>query len=488
MATTSIAGVGSISSAGIGSGLDVNSIITQLMAVESQPLTLLQQKASSLQTELSTYGSMKSQYSTLSDKINALLSPTLWSATTATSDDTSAVKVATASNAQAGSYAVAVNALATVQTVTSTALASSDATLSEGTLTIELGSWSGNPPSTFTAKSGSAPVTVTIGPGDTSLASIRDKINAAGAGVVASIINDASGARLSLRSAATGAENGFRITASETVDDGNPATGLSMLGFDPSSGSSTLSLTQAAGNASATINGIAVSSASNTLSNVIDGLTVSLLKPTAAPVNVGVAPDTNAIKTAITDFVTAFNGLAGFIHTQTAYDPTAKKGGALQGDQATLSIQNQLRGVVNLASSASSVFSTLSDIGITMQADGTLATDSTKLDNALGNLPELKKLLYTDGADSASSGFMRRFQQVAYAALSVDGVFAARTAGLNASLQRNSKAQDDMQTRLAATQARLQAQYTALDAQMSQLNGLSNYVSQQIAAMTKSSA
>src|SRR5574337_1771867 len=120
MATTSIAGVGSISSAGIGSGLAVNSIITQLLAVESRPLTLLQQKASSLQSELSTYGSMKSQYSTLGDKVNALLSPTLWSATTATSDDASAVKVATASNAQAGSYAVTGNALATSQTVAST--------------------------------------------------------------------------------------------------------------------------------------------------------------------------------------------------------------------------------------------------------------------------------------------------------------------------------------------------------------------------------
>src|SRR5574340_1056286 len=399
MATTSVAGVGSISSAGIGSGLDVNSIITQLMAVESQPLTLLQKQASSLQTELSTYGSMKSQYSTLSDKVDALLSPALWSATTATSDDPASVKVATASNAQSGGYAVAVSALATAQTVTAAAVASSAATLNEGTLTIELGSWSGSAPSTFTPKSGGSPVTVTIGPGDTSLASIRDKINAAGAGVVASIITDANGARLSLRSAATGADNAFRITASETVDDGNPATGLSMLGFDPSAGASTMSLTQAAGNASATINGIAISSASNTLSNVVDGLTVNLLKPTAAPVNVGVAPYTNAMKTAITDFVTAFNGLAGFIHTQTAYAATAKKGGALQGDQATLSIQNQLRSVINLPSSASSVFSTLSDIGITMQADGTLATDSTKLDNALGNLPELKKLLYADGAD-----------------------------------------------------------------------------------------
>ncbi len=486
MATSSVSGIGSISSAGIGSGLDVNSIITQLMAVESQPLTLLQNQATSLKSELSTYGSMKSQYATLRDKANALLAPTLWSATTATSDDTGSVKVASTSNAQTGSYSVAVSRLATTQTLTSTAVASPGATLGEGTLTIELGSWSSDATPAFTAKSGSAPATVTIGPGDTSLAAIRDKINAAGAGVTASIITDASGARLSLRSTDTGAENGFRITAAESVDDGDPATGLSMLGYDAAAGSSPMGLAQSATNAAATINGIAISSARNTLSNVVDGLTLTLVKPTATAVNVGVATDTNAIKTAITDFVTAFNGLASFIRTETAYDSGSKTGGPLQGDQATLALQSQLRSVINQPSSASSTWSVLSQIGISMQADGTLAADSTKLDNALGNLPELKKLLYADGPDSASSGFVRRFKRIADAALSMDGVFAARNAGINASLQRNGKAQDDMQTRLDATQARLRAQYTALDAQMSQLNGLNSYVTQQIAAMTKS--
>ena len=332
MTTTSISGVGSLNSAGIGSGLDVNSIVTQLMAVESRPLTLLQRQASSLQTELSAYGSMKSQFSTLGDKVTALLSSSLWTATTAASDDSASVKVASASNAQSGSYAVTVGALACSQALTSTAVASSGATVGTGTLTIELGSWSGDPPSAFASNAAASPVTVTIGTGDATLAGIRDKINASGAGVLASIVSDASGARLSLRSKDTGAESGFRITAQESVDDGNPATGLSSLGYDPSAGVSTMTLAQAAHNASATINGIAVSSASNTLSDVVDGLTMSLLKPTTGPVNVAVGPDTAGIKSAITGFVAAFNGLAGFIHAQTGYDATSKTGGALQGD------------------------------------------------------------------------------------------------------------------------------------------------------------
>lgn len=489
MATTSISGVGSISSAGVGSGLDVSSIVTQLMAIEQRPMTLLQNRASELKTELSTYGTMKSKYADLSSSVDSLLDPTLWSGTTASSDDATSVGVSSTSGAQAGVYAVTVANLATGQTVTSAALSASTSTLSAGTLQIELGSWSGagSPPSTFTAKSGASPVTVAIGAGD-SLATIRDKINAAGAGVSATIITDANGARLSLRSADTGAANGFRVVATETVDDGSASTGLSKLGFDPSAGVTTMSLSQSARNASATINGIAVSSATNTLANVVDGLTLNLNKVPTGTVNVTVAADTASVKSAITSFVTSFNALAGYIRTQTAYDATSKTGGTLQGDQATLSLQSQLRTVLNLSSSASSTWSRLSDIGITIQSNGTLATDSTKLGSALGNLTELKKLFYTDGTTSANSGFARRFQRVADAALSFGGVFDSRNASLNASLDLNTKQQDSMQTRLNATEARLRAQYTALDTTMSKLNGMSSYITQQITQMNKSTA
>ncbi len=486
--TTSISGVGTVSSAGVGSGLDVSSIVTQLMAVESQPLTLLQNRATDLKAELSTYGTIKSKYSDLSTAVDALLNPGLWTGTTASSDDTSSVGASSTGTAAAGVYAINVSNLATGQTLTSGAVGASSSTLGAGTLTIESGTWSGSatPPSTFTAKSGATPVTLTIGASD-SLATIRDKINAAGAGISASIINDASGARLSLRSSDTGVANGFRVTATETSDDGNSATGLSMLGFDPSAGVTTMTLSQSARNASATINGIAVTSASNTLTNVIDGLTFTLRKQPAGTVNVTVASDTASVKTAITGFVTAFNALASYIHSQTAYDATNKTGGPLQGDQSALAMQSQLRAVLNEGSTASTTWSRLSDIGVTIQSDGTLATDSTKLGNALGNLPELKKLFFTDGTTTAASGFARRFQHIADAALSFGGVFDSRTQSLNASLDLNGKQQDAMQTRLNATQARLRAQYTALDTTMGKLNSLSSYITQQITLMNKSS-
>lgn len=497
MATSSVSGSATLSSAGIGSGLDVNTIISKLMTVESAPLTLLQDQATSLNAKLSSFGKLQSYFSTMRDKANALTSTTLWNGTTASSSDATAVKASTSSGtaAAAGSYAVSVNRLATSQTVTSTALPSGS-TLSAGTLTIELGTWTGGtaasgttpatPPTGFTAKTGSSAITVDIGDGDTSLTAVRDKINAAGAGVVATIVTDSTGSRLSLRSKETGAENAFRISATETIDDGQAASGLSALAYDATQASSPMTRSAEAANADATINGIAISSASNTLSNVVDGLTLTLQKATTSPVSIDVAADTASVKTAITDFVSAFNTVASFIRTQTAYNADTKTGGDLQGDSGALAIQAQLRAVINQGSSASSVFSRLSDVGIAMKSDGTLETNATKLDNALGNLGELKKVLVTDGATAAESGFVRRFKNLADAALGSDGVFDSRTAGMRTSVTRNTKSQEAMEARLALTEARLRKQYSALDTTMAQMSTLSSYLTQQITAFNNS--
>lgn len=485
---SSVSGTGTISSAGLGSGLDVAGIVTQLMAIERRPLEQLQTQADTLKTRLSTVGKLQANFAELQSKANALTSTTLWGGTTATASDT-AVKVATGTGAVAGSYAVQVDRLAVGQTVTSALQASSSATLGEGTLTIELGRYGdGSPAADFTPKTGSTAISIAIGPGETSLAAIRDKINAAGAGVTAALVTDANGTRLSLRSRETGAENAFRIGVSETADDGNPATGLSALAYDATVAGSAMTRSTAAANAELSVNGIAISSTSNTLNNVIDGLTLSLTRTTTSPVDVSVTEDTESVKKAVTEFVTAFNTLASFIRTQTAYNADSKTAGALQGDQSTLALQSQLRNVLNQGSSASSAWSRLSDIGIAMKADGTLESNATKLGNALGNLGELRKLLAADGATDAESGFVRRFKRLADAALSSEGMFATRTATIQASVNRNEQSQDAMELRLEKTQQRLQAQYSALDTTMSRLNNLSSYLTQQISALGASSS
>ena len=484
---TSVSGVGSITSTGIGSGLNVTDILDRLMAVEQRPLTLLQTAGTSLGTKLSNVGKLQGYFATLRDKANVLTSPTLWSGTTATSADTSAVTVATTSNAVAGSHVVNVSRLAVGQTVTSAALPAASSTLGEGTLTIALGSYgAGEPASDFTPKADSSAVRISIGAGETSLSAIRDKINSAGAGVTASLVTDASGTRLSLRSKETGAENAFRISVAEAGGGSDAATGLSALGYDASADSAPMARTTTAANAALSVNGIALSSASNTLTNVVDGLTLNLVKPSTGDVAVSVATDTASAKTAITDFVSAFNTLASFIRTQTAYNADSKTAGALQGDQGTLSLQSQLRSVLNEGSSASSAWSRLSDIGLVMKTDGTLETSATKLDNALGNMAELKKLMAGDGSTSAEMGFVRRFKNLADAALGSSGLFESRNSSLQTSIARNSKSQDAMEQKLEKTRARLQAQYAALDTKMASLNNLSTYMTQQITQMNKS--
>jgi flagellar hook-associated protein 2 len=489
VSTISSGNVGSVSSLGVGSGLDANTIISKLMAAESQPLTDMQTQDVVLQTQVSTFGQIQSLFADLQTASQTLASPTLWNQTAGSSSDSTSVAVATSSggSAVAGSYSVAVSQLASVQTATSTAFASSSSTLSSGSLTIELGTWAGNPATGFTAQTGATPVTVTIDPANTSLAAIRDAINAAGAGVTATIITDSNGARLSLQSSASGAVNGFRITATEDVNDGNPATGLSALGFDAQA-ASPMTLNQSAQDAQATINGIAITSASNTLTNVIDGLTITLNRQTSANVNLSVAPDNTSAQKGIDSFVSAYNALASYLQTQTKYDDSTKTAGPLQGNRTAVTLENQLRAVLNQASTASSQYAMLSDIGITMQRDGTLLADPAKVSSALANRAELKKLFAAVGPDNASSGFMVRFRNLTNAVLGTGGAIDGATSSLQSELKDRGTTEAAMQQRLADTQARLTAQYQALDAQMANLNSLSSYITTQIALWNKPAA
>lgn len=496
MTTTPSTTTGSISSAGIGSGLDVKGIISSLMAVESQPLQLLQNAASTVSTEISAVGQIQSLTSALSDKAHALSSTTLWTQTTSSTSDSSVVTADTSGGtAAAGDYQVSVQQLAQGQTAT---LAAPATALNAGTIVIQLGTYTTDtavPPNTTFAPAGAASAPITIGAGDTSLASIRDKINAAGAGVSASIVTDASGSRLSLRSTTTGAVNGFQITATETVDDGNPSTGLSALNLDASTGAanSQLTLNQFAQDAKATVNGIAVTSSTNKLSNVSDGLSLTLLKTSATPVDVNVAADTASMHKAITDFVSAYSALQSYISLQTKYDAstavaagTARTDGPLQGDPSIVGFQNQLRAIVNTTSTTSSMFARLSDLGIAVQADGTLSVASdTKLTSALAHPDELSKLFSTYGTTNENTGIAVRFATLADNAVTVNGSLYSRADGLRGELSRNQKQQDDMQVHLDATQARLTAQYQALDTTMAQMTALSSYVSQQVALMQK---
>ena len=473
-----------ISSIGIGSGLDIESVITQLVAVERAPVTQLQKEATSLQTRLSTYGKLQSGMAALRDAASALTRASTWGATTGSSSDAAAVAVTTSASTLPGSYSIEVQRLASVQSNATKVFASADALVGEGTLHIELGTW-GAGQTSFTPKAGATAVDISVGPPAESLAQLRDKINASGSGVVASVLTDASGARLVLRSAATGESNGFRISVTDNDGNNSDGIGLSALAFDPSAGILTMAQALAAANAAASLNGLPIGSDSNTLSNVLDGMTLTLGKVTTAPVLVEAKSDTASIRKAFDTFVTAYNDLNKLVAEQTKYDAASKTAGALQGDSAAVSIRAQMRSLLGSSSSASALFTRLADVGFDVQTDGSIKLNDSKVNNGLANLAEMKKLFATsDLVTPANNGIATRLRAMADQVLSIDGSISTRTEGLRKRIDMNQDRQEQLEDRITLMEKRLRAQYTALDKQMASLNSLSNYVSQQIAALS----
>ena len=475
-----------LSSIGIGSGLDINSIITQLVAVEQVPLNKLKTEATSLQTKLTTYGKVQSYLSALRDASSALTRADTWGATTGTSSDPTAVAVTTSATTKTGNYALSVQSLAASQSNATATFANADAMVGAGSLRIELGTW-GTGQTSFTPKTGATAIDITIATPGASLAELRDQINAAGAGVTASVLSDANGARLVLRSTATGASNGFRIGVTDADGNNTNAAGLSALAFDPSAGVTTMAQALAAANASATLNNLPISSESNTLSNVLDGMTLTLNKVTTAPVQVTAAQDNTSMRKALDSFVTAYNDLNKLLVDQTKYDAGTKAAGGLQGDSAAVGIRAQMRAVIGSTGGVSTMFRRLSEIGFDVKLDGSLTLNDTKVNNALANVAETKKLFAnTDLLVPGNNGIATQMRALADRLIGVDGTVSSRSEGLRKRIDLNQDRQELLSDRIAAVEKRLRAQYTALDKTMGQLTGLSSYITQQFSARNNS--
>lgn len=504
MATSSISGsAGTLSSLGVGSGLDAESIVKQLVALERQPISRLQDQATKIQTKISAYSQVKSLVSGFQDAVRKMLDPGFWSSMKATSSDTTALTVSTSTGAASGNYSVSVSRLAASQSVVTNAAVPSatEALGGTGRLSIQLGSWSNTAEGGTTFNPGSADaVSIDVAAGD-SLEKIRDKINQAKAGVTATIVKDANGARLVTSSTQTGEANGFRITASATpaapaeAEDGTPieptpASGIvQALAYDPAQATSGTRLTQAAANAQATINGVDVSSASNTFSDVLTGLSLTVSKVTTAPVTLNVAQDNDAITQGFNDFATAYNSLASYLKNNTKYDETSKTGGTLQGDSMALSVLNQLRARLGSSNTASGAFGTLSSVGLQMSTSGTITVNTAKLNSALGNLEELKKFFTNTGTEGGTDiGLGNSLTSITRAMLDTEGPISTRTEGLRTTIKNNEKQQARLDDRAALYEKRLRAQYTALDKAMASITQQSGYVSQAIKALSNSSS
>lgn len=476
-----------ITSLGIGSGLDVESIITKLMAVEQQPINNLNKKTDGLKTQLSTYGQIQSTLSTLRDAAAKLTNPDTWAGTKTTSSDATAITASASTGAAIGNVSISVSQLAAAQTLASSTFTSSTATVGQGSMTIELGSWATdtNGVTSFTSKPDATPVTITIGPGQDQLGQIRDQINASGAGVTAAIVTDATGSRLTLTSRNTGETNAFRVTVNDADGSGGDASGLSQLAYDPSNSVSQMSLSLPAANARAILNGLPISSESNLLASAIDGLNITLLR-TTPPVNISVSQDADAIKKAVSDFTTAYNAVNQLLRNQTKYDAASKTAAPLQGDSTAVGLNNRLRGIAGGSTSLSTSLHRLADIGLAPGSDGNLPTAGAKLDKAMSNLADLKQFfMAVDNTNDGNSGFATQIRNLVDQALSVDGSVSSRQKGIQGEIDNNNKRVDDLNLRASSTETRLRAQYSALDTKMSQFSSLSNYLTQQLASLNK---
>ncbi|MEQ6341984.1 MAG: flagellar filament capping protein FliD [Gammaproteobacteria bacterium] len=397
-----------ISAAGIGSGLDVNGIVTQLMAVERQPLQAMAAQETAYKAKLSAYGSFKSALSSFQDGMRALSSSAKFQVFSATSADTSVYTASSSANSAPGSYSVEVKQLAQAQKIVSKGFTNVTDTVGTGTLTIQFGTFSGG---TFTANSDKAAQTITIDSARSSLGGVRDAINAANIGVSASILNDGSGNKLVLTSKDTGAANSIKVTVSDTSDASNTDdAGLSQLAYDPAGtagNGKNLTQTVAAQNALLKVDGIDnISKSSNTVTDVIQGVTLNLLKqsPTNTPATLTVARDTTAIQSAVEGFVKSYNDINKTIRDLTAYNPATKQGAVLQGDSTTLSVMSQIRRALSApVAGASGAYTVLSQAGVSFKADGVLALDSAKLQKAMEtNFSDIAALFAAQGTPSHS--------------------------------------------------------------------------------------
>ncbi|EJH7389576.1 flagellar filament capping protein FliD [Shigella flexneri] len=421
----------SISSLGVGSGLDLSSILDSLTAAQKATLTPISNQQSSFTAKLSAYGTLKSALTTFQTANTALSKADLFSATSTTRDDTK------------------------------TAIATSDSKL-----TIQQGG-------------DKDPITIDISAANSSLSGIRDAINNAKAGVSASIINVGNGEyRLSVTSNDTGLDNAMTLSVS-----GDDAL-QSFMGYDASASSNGMEVSVAAQNAQLTVNNVAIENSSNTISDALENITLNLNDVTTGNQTLTITQDTSKAQTAIKDWVNAYNSLIDTFSSLTKYtavdagaDSQSSSNGALLGDSTLRTIQTQLKSMLSNTVSSSS-YKTLAQIGITTDpSDGKLELDADKLTAALKkDASGVGALIVGDGK---KTGITTTIGSNLTSWLSTTGIIKAATDGVSKTLNKLTKDYNAASDRIDAQVARYKEQFTQLDVLMTSLNSTSSYLTQQ---------
>ncbi|QDQ28915.1 flagellar hook protein FliD [Chitinimonas arctica] len=389
-----------LTSTGLGSGLNVEDLVSKLVAAErEQPQRQITQKAASATAKLTALGTLRGALANFQSAARALNSTGQFLQPVASSSDASSVTASASPIAGIGSQSIEVSQLAQSQRIKTGVYSSVDAVIGTGTLLIDFGSITDNTGGVinadangvysgakFTTNPKKSATSITIDAQHNTLNGVRDAVNSANAGVTASIINDGSGYRLVLSSNDTGASNAMRITVADGDGASSDTTGLSSLAYNPAQAAGAgqnLTEVQAGKSAKLKVNGIAVTNESNTASDIVTGLSFNLLKVTTAPVTINVGRDsTNAGKN-MEAFVKSYNELKQNLTDLSFYDPASKQAGVLQGEAIVRTVQSQLRGVMNGVLSGG--FTRLADVGVGFAKSGAMTYDSTKFAAAVSS-------------------------------------------------------------------------------------------------------
>lgn len=465
--------MGIVSATGLGSGIDINNLVTQLVSAEGQPaFNAIKRQQDAASARLSGLGTLKSSVSDFQSAVAKLKDGSLFKSHKSTSSDESILKVTAGTSAIAGSYAVEINQLAKAQkSITQAEFANASDTVGTGSLAFSIGS--------------GASFNVNVDGGNNSLSALRDAINNADGNtfVTASIINvdstDTPGTTISklvLTAKNVGEDNSFTITGTDTGDGLDDNVGLSRL-F-----SSQLDSLAAAQDAIIKVDGQTATRSTNSITDVIQGVTLDLqAEKDGTILDVNVSLDNEAINKTISDFAEAYNKLHTVTRNLGKYggstDGSGSGNGALLGDSTLRYISSQVRqSATGLVSSATSDYNSLGMIGLKIDKDGVMSLDSTQLNKALSaNLQSVSDVF------ASADGVATRLDNKLRAFLQSGGPLDSQQSSLKKRLTALEDEKADVQIRLDTLQKSLQKQFIAMDIAVGQFNStgtfLSNWIS-----------
>ena len=373
--------MGSVGGA-LGGGLDVQGLVQQILFVESAPIRRLETEKSGIENRISAYNSLTSKLTSLQSTIESLNSAENFGARLAKSSDEDSLTATATSDAAVGTYQIQVSRLALFDNFASdSSFITSDAAIGTGSFDLTVGTTT---------------TTVTIDSTSNTLAGLKSAINNSGGDVNAAIVNDGSGFRLTITSDTSGSASAISISNNTLqLADSSPFTFSRTHNI-----ASTSEL-----DASLTVNGLSVTGGSNTVTDVIEGVTLNLAGTPSSTITLTVSNDTETVKTKIQEFVYAFNDAYSYINDQFSYNAAAETAGTLAGEGTLRRIQSSLARIVSRSvDGLTGSLNNLSSAGIELQNDGTLEVNSTKLDSNLSdNFADIQNLFIASGAATNSN-------------------------------------------------------------------------------------